>query len=281
VELLLAGRAIILPMLYVGPAGYPPGSKGPIQAVEKVKAFGLNALEVQFGRQVNLTEEKAKAMGERARELGIVLSAHAPYYINFNTDDEAKAAKSREWVLKSVRVAHAFRGRIVVIHAASYMGRSPEAATRAVIRNLLLCRDAVIAEDLRPLLGLETMGKVGSWGTLEEIGQVMKEVEGVVPVLDFAHLHARGQGSLRSKEDFRKVLDEYTSIYDGNLHCHFSCIEYTDKGEKRHLLLERKEPDFSLLTDLVVKHNRDVTIISETPQPSADAARMMEMLQRS
>ena len=127
-------------MIYFGPAGYPPGSKGAIKAVENVKALGLDALEVQFGRGVNLSVEKSQELAPRARELGISLSAHAPYYINFNSDKQGKA-KSEDWLIRSLRSADAFGGRIVVVHAASYMGRTPEAATAAVVDSIKRVRE--------------------------------------------------------------------------------------------------------------------------------------------
>lgn len=264
-------------MLFVGPAGYPPGSKGGAQAVDKVRELGLNALEVQFGRSVNLTEERAREMGARALEAGVALSAHAPYYINFNSSPET-VEKSREWLLRSLRAAHHLGGRIVVVHAASYMGATPEGTTRRVVDGLAVCRRIADEEGLRPVIGLETMGKTGSWGTLDEIAAVMREVPGVEPVPDFGHLHARGRGCLRSAADFQAVLNKYLDMHPGRLHCHFSCIEYSDKGEKRHLLLETRDPDFEHLAPLLRAVQRDVTIISETPQPSEDAVRMLRML---
>ncbi|WP_019178432.1 TIM barrel protein [Methanomassiliicoccus luminyensis] len=266
-------------MLYVGPAGYPPGSKGAVQAVENVKALGLNALEVQFGRGVNLSDERALELGIRAKGIGVALSAHAPYYINFNSD-AAGRAKSEDWLLRSLRAATLFGGRIVVVHAASYMGTSSEKATAAVVEGVRAVRKVMENEGLTPAIGLETMGKTGSWGTLEEIAAVMKEVDGVEPVVDFAHIHARRQGCLRTAEDFRAALDEWLAIHPGRLHCHFSCIEYTAKGEKRHLLLESRDPDFAHLAPLLPKCSRDVTVISETPDPSGDAVRMREMLEQ-
>jgi deoxyribonuclease-4 len=266
-------------MHLVGTAGYPPGSTGCRQAVENVRKLGLDALEVQFGRSVNLSVEKARQAAPRARELGIALSAHAPYYINFNSD-EANRAKSEAWLLSSLRSTDALGGRIVVVHAAAYMGRPPEAATAAVVKGLKRVRRVVEDEGLAPVIGLETMGKVGSWGTLKEIKTVMDEVEGAEPVPDFAHLHARGQGSLKTEDDFHAALGNALDLLPGRLHCHFSCIEYTAKGEKRHLPLEAKDPDFELLCRALQRSVREVTIICETPDPSRDAGTMKRMLER-
>lgn len=265
-------------MFYVGPAGYPPGSKGALQAVENVRKLNLNALELQFGRSVNLSVERSRELAPRARELGVALSCHAPYYINFNSE-EANREKSEEWLLSSLRSADAMGARIVVVHAASYMGRPPSAATRAVVASLKSIRRTAEDEGLAPIIGLETMGKVGSWGTYEEIAEVLGEVEGVEPVPDFAHLHARGQGCLRTEEDFRRALDGALDLFPGRLHCHFSCIEYTAKGEKRHLRLEARDPDFALLCKVLPRSGRDVTIICESPDPSGDAVLMSRMLE--
>ena len=261
----------------IGPAGYPPGSKGGVNAVERVRALGLNALEVQFGRGVNLTDEKAKEMGDKARELNVALSVHAPYYINFNSNPET-LEKSHDWLIRSLRTADAMGARIVVVHAASYMGASPEQATRNVIEAMRRACRQMESEGLHPAIGLETMGRSATWGTVQEIAAVMAEVDGIEPVPDFGHIHARYGGRLRTESDFRDVLDPCFEMHQGRLHCHFSCIEYTSKGEKRHLPLETKEPDFALLADLIRGGRRDVTIISETPEPSDDAVRMAAML---
>jgi len=158
-------------MFLVGPAGYPPGSKGAVQAVERVKELGLSALEAQFGRSVNLTQEKGREMGAKAKEMGIALSAHAPYYINFNSNPQT-TEKSHDWLMSSLRAADAMGARIVVVHAASYMGATSEQATRRVIDALQRVRRKMEEENLRSIIGLEAMGKSASWGTLSEIGAV-------------------------------------------------------------------------------------------------------------
>ncbi len=266
-------------MFYVGPAGYPPGSKGPVEAVEKVHQLGLNALEVQFGRQVKMPEERAVAAGKRAKELGVALSAHAPYYINFNSKEEKTVENSREWLLKAVRICHLLGARIAVVHSGYYTGRSSEETTQRIIENLRLCHEIMEEEGTADvLLGLETMGKKGAWGTIEEIGQVLREVEGTAPVIDFAHIHARWGGCLNKPADIQKVVKDCQLIYKGRLHCHFSCIEFTAAGEKRHLRLGGGKPDFELLAEVLKKVKADVTVISETPAPTEDALRMKQIL---
>lgn len=265
-------------MFNVGPAGYPSGSKNPIDALERVHRLGLNALEVQFVRQARMEEGKAKRMGSKAEELGILLSAHAPYYANFNSVNRTTVRKSMEWVVKTARIADLMGAWVIVIHAASYSGKSSKVVTRAVIRGMRRCTETMEEEGLRPMLGLETMGGRGTWGTLREIGDVMEEVDRAMPVLDFGHLHARDGGRFRSVTDFQEAIDEFESMYYGRMHCHFSCIEYSEAGEIRHLPLEAKEPDFSLLAKALRPVQRKVTIVSETPLPEKGALRMKKML---
>ncbi|HEY3420564.1 MAG TPA: TIM barrel protein [Methanomassiliicoccales archaeon] len=260
-------------MVRFGPAGYPKGAKDGAEAVGMVREAGLDALELQFGRQVNLSDQRAEAIRRKAEETDVMLSAHAPYYISFNSVPETYE-KSKEWVMRTARAAAKAGAWIIVIHAATYAGKEPEIATAAVMRGLSECLEQMEKESLDVVLGLETMGRGSTWGTLEEIGTVTRALKGVQPVIDFAHIHARYGGSLRTEDDFRKVMDELTRIWSGRLHCHYSCIEYTRAGEKRHLPLSAKDPDFSHLVPSLFGLERECTIICETPLPVEDALAM-------
>ncbi len=266
-------------MIRVGPAGYPVGSKGPIDAVERAHASSFTALEMQFVRQARMQESIAIEAGKRARELGLSLSAHAPYYINFNSTNIENAKKSEQWVFLTARIAHWLGAGVIVMHAGVVQADDRKGCTERVAEGISSCLDRMKAEGITDvLLGLETGGKKVAWGTLEEVSAVMDRVKGVVPVIDFGHLHARSDGGMRTQDDFQKVLDEYQRIYDGPLHCHFSCIEFTGAGERRHLSLDRKQPDFDLFADCIRGGKLDVTIISETPEPEEGAKQMQKIL---
>jgi len=260
-------------MLRFGPAGYPKGAKDGANAVELVREQGLEALELQFGRQVNLSDERATAIRRKAEELDVRLSAHAPYYISLNSVPETYE-KSKEWIMRTARVAAKAGAWIIVVHAATYGGKDPEIATEAVMRGLSECLDQMEKESLDVVLGLETMGRGSTWGTLDEIRHIVSRLKGVQPVVDFAHIHARYGGSLRSEDDFRRVVEAMASMHPGRLHCHYSCIEYTRAGEKKHLPLSTRDPDFSLLVPALSGISRECTIICETPMPTEDAVSM-------
>ena len=258
------------------------GSKGPIDAVERAHASGFAALEMQFVRQARMQETIARQAGEAARKLDIRLSAHAPYYINFNSTNPENAKKSEQWVFLTAQIAHWLGAKVIVMHAGVSHGDDRKGCTENVMKGISHCRDRMRAEGIDDVsLGLETGGKKIAWGTLEEVRTVMDQVEGVVPVIDFGHLHARSDGGMRTREDFQKVLDEYRRVCEGPLHCHFSCIEFTEAGERRHLPLDRKQPDFALFADCIRGGNLDVTIISETPEPEEGAKEMQRILAKA
>ena len=268
-------------MIRVGPAGYPPGAKDLPDAVARTADMALRSMEVQFVRNVYLQDDAARSALRVASEENVQLSAHAPYYISLNSPSEETVDKSRDWILRSARAAQAMGAWIIVIHAASYSGSSSEQTTRKVMAEIKKCREVLDMERNHVILGLETMGKKDQWGTLDEIQQVMAEVDGVQPVVDFAHIHARGNGSIRRKEDFLSVFDSYDRRPTRKMHCHFSGIEYTSAGEKNHLPLDSRSPDYSFLAEILVDSDRDIALICETTDPSADALLMNKMLASS
>lgn len=254
-----------------GPAGYPQGSKTPKEGLDTTKALGLNALEVEFVRGARITAEKAQEVGRMAKERDIRLSAHAPYFISFNSDNPETRDKSIGWVMDTVRAAHNLGAFIIVIHAASY-GKSPETATQSVIEGLTKCRNIMDDEGIKDvILGVETMGKKGQWGTLKEIAEVMDSVDGVHPILDVAHVHARGEGWLKTEADMKDLTDEFFNISGEIPHFHISCIKYGDKGEISHLPLEAADPDLRLLANVLRDCKKDCNFVCESPLQEKDA----------
>ncbi|MCE5295481.1 MAG: TIM barrel protein [Euryarchaeota archaeon] len=266
-------------MIRIGQAGYPPGASGMVDAIIRTKALGLDAMEVQFVRNVSLQDSVAAEAMRKASELGVMLSAHAPYYISLNSRSPETVEKSRGWILRTARAAKALGAWIIVIHCASYSGVDAQRTTRNVIEQIAMCRKELDDEGDHVILGLETMGKKGQWGTMAEIQEVMKEVHGVQPVIDFAHIHARGGGAIRGREDFEAVLDEHDLLPTVRTHCHFSGIEFTAAGEKNHLPLDSGSPSYAPLAEVLSDGDREMTLICETTSPAADAVKMRSMLE--
>ena len=266
--------------MHFGPAGYPEGTKGPKEAMDKIFELGLNAMEVEFVRGVRTSAERSKEMGELAGERKIRLTAHAPYFVSLNSENAETRVKSLDHILDTVKAAHIMGAYSIAIHAASY-GKTPEKATENVITGLIKCKERMDDLGINDVtLGMETMGKTGTWGTLKEIAEVMDSVDGVRPVLDVAHVHARYNGLLKTKKDMENLMDEFFLIAGDRPHFHISCIKYGEKGEISHLPLSSKEPDMSLLADVLRNEKKDCTFISESPLLEKDAVVFKEMFKQ-
>ena len=254
-----------------GTAGYPSGSKNPKDALDILQTLGLNALEMEFVRGVKTSKEKAVEFGLMAKKADIRLTAHAPYFVSLNSEKEETRTKSLDWIMDTVRTAHYMGAYSTAIHAASY-GKTPNEATKAVMDGVTKCKNIMDDEGIKDVtIGLETMGKTASWGTLKEIAEVMNNVDGVRPVLDVCHVHARSQGSLKTVQDMKDLLEEFFKLAGDRPHFHISCIKYGEKGELSHLPLSAKDPDMSLLVKALEDYNKDCNFICESPLLEKDA----------
>ncbi len=254
-------------VIRIGPAG--SAGKGNLAGIRKVARMGLDCMEVEFTYGVRMKPEDAVSVGELAAEMGVVLSVHAPYYINLASYEEEKLAASRQRILDSCERAHAMGAEKVVFHPGFYQKRSA-AETYGIIRGEIEALQAEIAAcNWQVQLCPETTGKPSQFGSLEEIFSLMRDT-GCGITVDFAHLYARLQGEI----DWRSLLDGLPRSF----HAHFSGIEYGPKGEKRHLPTE--EAFFEPLARQLVRRDFDITIINESPQPYEDAAMMKRVVQR-
>jgi len=268
-------------MIYLGPAGVPitARDKSTLGGLRRVAELGLNAMEVEFVRGVNMSKEMAKKVGVEAERLGIRLSVHCPYFINLCSTDRAKLEASKKRILDSADRAHLMKADIVVFHPGFYGKLSPEQAVEKVSE---ACTDLVTKmkrakiEGVR--LGLETMGKQNTFGTLEEVLEVCRRVEGCVPVIDWAHLYARSNREVKWSDVFEKVK-QYK-----HLHTHFTGVEIKPLGpgkgnEKKHLVITSKSPPFEPLGEEILQRRVDITIISESPLLERDALLMKEFFE--
>lgn len=232
---------------------------------------------MEFVRGARISPERAQVVGKAAKDLDIRLSCHAPYFISFNSENPETREKSIGWVMDTVHAAHNLGAYIIVIHAASY-GKSPETALESVVKGLTICKEKMDDEGIKDvILGVETMGKKGQFGTLKEISKVMDELDGVRPVLDVAHVHARDVGGLKTKEDMSSLIDEFFPLCGEIAHFHISCIKYGEKGEISHLPLSSKDPDMQLLADVLENSDQDCTFICESPLIEEDAVVFRDM----
>lgn len=263
-------------MIRIGTAGIPLSCDGNVTAgVRKVRELGLSAMELEFVRRVFLTEEQAKEVGKVAKELDIELSVHAPYFINLASLEPEKIEASKQRILKSARIGNAAGAKVVVFHPGFYMGRTPQKTCSLIKDAISELRGELDRGGNDILLGLETTGKHKQFGTLDEILEISAGLRGVVPVVDWAHLHARCNGCLKRQEDFAQIFEKVGKTH---YHCHLSGIKYSEKGELKHLPVREGDIDYKLLAKEIVEREPDITLISESPNIEGDALMFKKLI---
>lgn len=277
-------------MIKFGPSGnseafFAAGKEKSEESASWVKDMGLNAFEYSFGRGVNLSDARAIQIGKAFSDAGVEISVHAPYYINFANPEEENAEKSYGYVISSAEKVKLMGGRRIVFHPASQGKMKREAAVELTEKRLMTLRDKVYEKGLDDLLFCpETMGKLGQIGTIEEIVRFCKIDKIYIPTVDFGHVNARECGSLKTESDYSRRL-EYMIKELGmekmkHFHVHFSKIEYSAKGEVRHLTFadEKYGPKFEPLAKALKKFGLEPVVICESAgTQDIDALKMQKI----
>ena len=246
----------------LGPAGTGGDS---LKGLEEVKEAGLDSCEIEFTYGVRMSNALAKQVGDKAKALGIQLSIHAPYYINLNSVDRAKISASKARILQSCERGHYLGAKCIVFHAAFYGKDDPETVYQKVKEAVEHMQQAIDKNKWDVLLCPETTGKASQFGTVEELVRLAKETKCGICV-DFAHLEAR----YNKKPDLQSVFRQLKELKHLDfIHSHFSGIEYTAKGERRHLITEAA--DIKELLVAMDKSGLKFNIINESPDPVGDA----------
>jgi deoxyribonuclease-4 len=265
-----------------GPAGIPIqcGSKTTLDGVKCCRELGLGAMEMEFVQGVRMGRELAAGVRAAAKAADVSLSSHAPYYVNLCSTDKAKIANSERRILASARITALAGGSITVFHPGFYQKLSPEDAFHAAKKALAGIEEKLRSEHVKIRLGAETVGKKSAFGGLAENIRLSKELGMVEPVLDFAHLHARGDFRIRGEADYRAIfglLEKELGGYVRRFHCHFSEINYSAKGELNHFPLgTNNEPPFRPLMKVLAENGYSGTVICETPKLDLDALVMQK-----
>jgi len=270
-----------------GPAGIPIQCDGTstLEGVRCCRVLGLDAMEMEFVRGVRLKDHDAKEVGKVASELDISLSSHAPYYVNFCSKDEQKMANSRRHIFQAANATHLAGGRITVFHPGFYQGLAPKEAFAIAKKELIGLVERLRQHGIGTILGAETVGKKSAFGSLQENIALAEEIERVEPVLDFSHMVARGDFKLRTTDDYRSVLEMVEKRlpgYSKHIHCHFSEINFSDKGELNHLPLGTDNvPPFRPLMEALAENGYSGTVICESPKLDLDAQLMQQHYQKN
>jgi deoxyribonuclease-4 len=276
-----------------GPAGVPPlfrilGAQTP-DVPKLLREEGLDAFEyqaVRWGQKPQMKREDAERLGAEARSNDVLLSMHGSYYVNLSGKQEVVEASKRR-VIACAEAAQWMGAYVVVFHMGFYGRLEKSFAFKncvTALKDIAATMSSLGIRDVK--LGPETMGRVFQVGTLDEILTICEEVEQTQLVIDWSHMHARYQGKFRKVEDFRAVVEEVERRLGTeaarNMHCHFSKIEFTDKGERRHHTLDeaRYGPDFEMLAEVIAEFKMCPVMICETPILDIDAMKMRDTLRK-
>ena len=270
---------------YFGPGGNSDafrlaGYKSTVDAPKFVKSIGLDAYEYEAGNGLSASPSILSAIGREARENNIKMSFHTPYFISLSGVVEEKRLNSINYIRQSLDAAKLLGAGTIVVHSGSAAKITRDEAMRLAGDTLVKTLSAVDTYGIK--IGLETMGKINQLGTLDEVLELCRIDSAFVPVVDFGHLNARDLGGVFvSADDYLRVFDKIDRALGAdvacNLHCHFSKIEWTGSGEKKHLTFEDNlyGPNFEPLVEVIYKNNLTPTIICESAgTQSADALAM-------
>lgn len=275
-------------MIKFGPSGnsasfYNAGFRHTWQSMKWLREMGLDAYEYAGGKGLKIGPEACRTIRDEAEKHGISLSLHAPYYINLANEDAEKQQKSMAYIFDSLQVLRQMGGRRLVLHCGSYLKQSPARAFKKIKENMLLVLERMEEQGYNDiLLCPETLGKLGQFGTVEEIVGLCKLSERLIPCIDFGHLYARSQGRVASFSDFMHILGEIEKGLGRErmekIHIHFSRIEYTKAGEKMHHTFADTKwgPDFPPLAQALLRKSCRPVIICESRETMAEDALAMK-----
>ncbi len=275
-----------------GPAGIPPMFRligaATVDTPRLLHEEGLDAFEysaVRWGGKPQIKEADAHRLGEEARLNDVKLSIHGSYYINLSGKKEIVEA-SKQRLIACATAADWMDAYVMVFHTGFYGKFEKDFALKTCVTALKEVSSEMKSLGLKVKLGPETMGRKFQVGSIDEIIAINREVENTQLVLDWGHLHALHQGTFKTADDMRKIAEKIemelgTQALRG-MHCHFSKIEFSAQGEKRHHALDEAAygPEFSMLAEVILDFGMHPTLICETPLLDVDARKMKETLQQ-
>lgn len=262
------------------------GYSSTVDAPRWLSEIGLDAYEYEAGNGLAASVPTLAEIGRQASIYEIKMSYHTPYFISLSGIVEEKRLKSIDYIRQSLDAARLIGATTIVVHCGSCAKISRDEAMRLASDTLVRAASSLDTYGIK--IGLETMGKINQLGTLDEVLELCRIDSCFVPVVDFGHLNARDLGGVfKTSDDYLRVFDKIASRMDNyvaeNLHCHFSKIEYTSSGEKKHLTFEDKiyGPAYEPFMEAIVKGKLAPTVICESAGTQSMDALTMKTLYES
>ncbi len=262
--------------LRTGKGSYP-------EAFDIIEEMGLDGLELEFVHGVRMNPETREKVKTIRAEKNLVLTAHAPFYINLNSKEEDKVEASAARIVETAAVAGEVGAFSITFHAAYYMGKDKDTVFNQVKTQIVNINKIIAKENINLWIRPETTGKPTQWGDLDEIINLSKEFENVLPCIDFSHLHARSAGEYNTYNEFSQIFEKLgKKLGDyaiNNFHGHLAGIDYGAKGEKKHLNLEESDMNYKDLLKVMKEFGVKGALVCESPNIENDAALLKQYYQ--
>jgi deoxyribonuclease-4 len=268
--------------LLFGTAGIPQSTspQSTLAAIQEISRLGLDCLEIEFVWGVKIGSELCQKINKKAKELNIALSIHAPYFVNLNSAEEGKRLSSQERLLSSARMAEKCGAKSVVFHCGYYGKSSPEQTYESVKKGLKDVLSILRSERNPVVLRPETMGKKSQFGSFEEILFLCRELDGMLPCIDFSHIHARN-GKANNYNEFSRILKKIEKKLGSpaikKMHIHISGVAYSQKGEIKHLILNESDFHYDEWVQALKDYGAGGMVICESPNLEQDARMLKEL----
>jgi deoxyribonuclease-4 len=257
-----------------GPSGLPEAPTFE-ESFAALTAEGYRACEVGFVSGFWLDYKTAPQLGEAAVAADVALSVHAPLAAFMGHVDRGKKFKMALGMLDhTAGLAKACGAQLIVFHPGFLLGREREQAVADVVDQLGDLRERLEAKDRLVPFGVEVMGRVRDFGTIEDVLAIAAAVDFVRPVLDFAHMHATSDGAFLDTDHFAVALDAADGVLEPGapFHIHFSDIQYANRNETKHLPYGEGTLRAEPLGEALDRFERPATVISESPDEASTQA---------
>ena len=257
-------------------AGMPirTGKGGYSEAFNIIESMNLDGMELEFVHGVRMSPEARKIVKSAVKEKNIIISAHAPFYINLNSNEEEKIDASIQRIVETAITTFEVGGFSITFHAAFYMGKDKATVHNQVKSQLTRINEILKKENIDIWIRPETTGKATQWGDIDEIVQISKDFENVLPCIDFSHIHARTGGNFNTYDEFCEVLEKLGTIGNHaieNFHGHLAGIDYSAKGEKKHLNMQDSDMNYKDLLKAMKSFGIKGSLVCESPNIEDDA----------
>ncbi len=286
--------------LRLGPAGVPLSCKGRtiVEGMDDITALGLDAMEIQTVRTVQPKHfDQYWQAGILSWDSDLEMNLHGPYYAELlgSRRERNRTLTKMEASMQAGKIVNA---RHLVYHVGPYGEYEPGTEANEQVANIFsgvvdrvhqIWGDKSEEEEYaafpwvhksKPsLVGIETSGRQDLWGTVEEVIEVCNHVEGTVPVLNMAHIHARGHGRMRTSEDYSELFEQVRKDYGGKkFYCHFAGIEHRMGNALHYTQIKKSDLKFEPFAEFLAEEGSwlDITIISDSPLLEHDAMYMMQ-----